>query len=79
MKTSRIPLYKWRNPNGIDTIDIPWPEVHGAAGNDSISWLLKLPKHHCQLVVDKLNEDLTLVAEFYEPSALVNYHLRWAK
>ena len=79
MKTNRIPLYKWTNPRGVDMIDVPWPKVHGAAGNDSISWLLKQPQEHCQLVVDKFNEQLTLVAEFYNEGTLINYHLHWAK
>ena len=78
MKTSRIPLFSWEN-RVTDLIDIPWPTVHTAVGTEQVSWLPRQPKEHCQLVVDKLNEKLTLVAEFYHEGALINYHLHWAK
>ena len=78
MKTNRIPLFNWEN-RVTDLIDIPWPKVHQTLGSDQVNWLLRQPQEHCQLVVDKLNEDLTLVAEFYNEGALINYHLHWAK
>lgn len=78
MKTSRIPLFSWTN-RVTDLIDIPWPKVHKEVGTDQVNWLLRQPQENCQLVVDKLNEDLTLVAEFYHEGTLINYHLHWAK
>lgn len=79
MRSERIPLYKWYSDNLPDTIDINWPDVHKAVGREQMSWILKQPKEQCQLVVDKLNENFTLVAEFYCEQALIAYRLMWAK
>ena len=78
MKNKRINLYNWEN-RVTDLIDIPWPKVHAEIGTDQVNWLRKQPPERCQLVVDKLNERLTLVAEFYRDDALTDYYLRWAK
>lgn len=79
MKTERIELYKWYSNKQPDTIDINWPDVHKVVGREQMSWLLNQPQEKCQLVVDKINENFTLVAEFYSEQTLVAYHLMWAK
>ena len=79
MKSSRFELYHWHIRNGKDTIEVDWPKVHKSVGVDLINWINKQPKEKCQLVVDKLNEDFKLMAEFYDQQTLVAYHLMWAK
>ena len=79
MKSSRFELYHWRTRNGKDIIEVDWPKVHKTVGSDLISWINKQPKEKCQLVVDKLNDDFKLIAEFYDQQTLVAYHLMWAK
>ena len=77
MKTKRIKLYSWTDSS--DHIEIDWPKVHKTLGVDQTQWILEQPKTGCQLVVDKFNHKLTLVAEFYDPKVLTAYHLMWAK
>jgi hypothetical protein len=78
MKTdNRITLYKWQSKD--DIIEVDWPKVHREVGSDQINWLLRQPSDQCQVVVDKFNENFTLVAEFYNKQILVDYYLRWAK
>jgi hypothetical protein len=79
MKSSRFELYHWRIHNGKDIIEVDWPKVHKTVGVDLINWINKQPKEKCQLVVDKLNDDFKLIAEFYDQQTLVAYHLMWAK
>jgi hypothetical protein len=79
MKSSRFELYHWRTRNGKDIIEVDWPKVHKTVGSDLINWINKQPKEKCQLVVDKLNDDFKLIAEFYDQQTLVAYHLMWAK
>ena len=79
MKSSRFELYHWRTYNGKDIIEVDWPKVHKTVGVDLINWINKQPKEKCQLVVDKLNDDFKLIAEFYDQQTLVAYHLMWAK
>jgi hypothetical protein len=79
MKSSRFELYHWHTRNGKDIIDVDWPKVHKTVGVDLINWINKQPKEKCQLVVDKLNNDFKLMAEFYDQQTLVAYHLMWAK
>lgn len=78
MKNDRLTLYKWEN-RFTDIIDVPWPKIHQELGSDQVAWLLNQPKDRCQLVVDKLNEQLCLVVEFYNAAAVTDYYLRWAK
>ena len=77
MKTKRIRLYSWSDSN--DHIEIDWPKVHKTLGIDQTQWILNQPKTSCQLVVDKVNYNHTLVAEFYNEQALTTYHLMWPK
>jgi hypothetical protein len=77
MKTERISLYKWYSKE--DVIEVNWPEVHKTIGADHLEWILKQPKDQCQLVVDKLNTNFELMAEFYNERVLVEYWMRWAK
>lgn len=77
MKTERVELFRWWSRDDVITVD--WPKVHKEIGVEQVSWLLKQPKEECQLVVDKLNENFALVAEFYSDKKMVEYWLRWAK
>ncbi len=77
MKTERISLYKWYSKE--DVIEVNWPDVHKSIGTDHLEWILKQPKDQCQLVVDKLNTNFELMAEFYNERVLVEYWMRWAK
>ena len=79
MKTNRVVIAEWTCDGSTDTIDIDWPHVHKSAGVDHISWLLEQPISECQLVVDKIDRKLKLVAEFYSEHLLVMYHMMWAK
>jgi hypothetical protein len=79
MKNKRIKLCDWVGGRSTDKIDINWSKIRQIVGSAKIDWLLEQPHTKCQLVVDKLNEDLSLVAEFYDDATLVLYHLTWAK
>jgi hypothetical protein len=78
MKTERVDLYKWLGGDG-ENIEIDWPKVHKTIGLDHTNWLLKQPNDQCQIVLERRDMYCRLVAEFYDPSCLVNYHLMWAK
>ena len=78
MKNNKVELLKWLPSEG-ENIEIDWPKVHKTVGVDLINWINKQPKEKCQLVVDKLNDDFKLIAEFYDQQTLVAYHLMWAK
>lgn len=73
----RVKLFDWHSYDA--NIDIDWPKVQQTIGQDHLYWLLKQPKEYCQLIVDKTDENFQLVAEFYNESTLVQYHLMWAK
>jgi hypothetical protein len=79
MKTNRIKLYHWFTNDVHDVIEVDWPKVHNEIGTDHLDWILKQAKSQCQLVVDKLDNDFALVAEFYDEQLLTTYHLMWAK
>jgi hypothetical protein len=79
MKTNRIKLYHWFTNDVHDVIEVDWPKVHSEIGTDQLDWILKQAKSQCQLVVDKLDNDFALVAEFYDEQLLTTYHLMWAK
>jgi hypothetical protein len=81
MKTNRIELTSWEytTDESANYLDIDWPQVQRSVGKDQISWLLKLPKNYCQLVLDKSGAKVKLVAEFYDQKTLTAYHLMWAK
>lgn len=79
MKSRRVFLFEWETAWRDENIDIDWPKVQQHLGRDQVEWLLAQPRSQCQLVVDKINNQFRLVAEFYDDRALVNYHLMWAK
>ena len=78
MKTERVELYKWL-AGDVENIEIDWPKVHNTLGLDQTNWLLTQSKDRCQLVLERKDCYCQLVAEFYDSSTLVNYHLMWAK
>lgn len=75
---SRIKLYSWHDRDS-QFIDINWPKVHKTIGVDQTKWFLSKDLDQCQLVIDKIGDDYTLVAEIYDEKTLVEYHLMWAK
>ncbi len=83
MKSRHVEIAKWFAPesDGSGNLYIDWPAAHRQAGVDHIEWLLKQPKHLCQLLVESKRNDPYhyLVAEFYDDSTLTHYHLMWAK
>jgi hypothetical protein len=81
MKSERIFLadWDWHMDEAANNLDIPWPKIQRAIGEDQLRWLLALPKNQCQLVLDSNGTKLKLVAEFYDNRALTVYHLMWAK
>jgi hypothetical protein len=81
MKTHRFNLLSWEytTDESANFLDIDWPVVQKSLGQDHLSWLLKQPKTHCQLVLDKSGSNVKLVAEFYDEKTLTTYHLMWAK
>jgi hypothetical protein len=81
MKTERITLtsWDWMLSESENYLDIPWPKVQRAIGEDHLKWLLKQPGEYCQLVVDRYGTTIKLVAEFYDEKTLTTYHLMWAK
>lgn len=79
MKTKRINLFAWDEQHDTAYIEIDWPRVHRAVGTEQIQWLLDQPKTQCQLVVERVNNQCGLVAEFYHANTLTTYHLMWAK
>ena len=78
MKNRRVVLTQWVPQEG-EYIDIDGPKVQTTIGIDHLEWLLKQPKEQCQLVLDKSQSKIKLVAEFYSDSLAINYHLLWAK
>ena len=80
MKSRTVVISKWLAHEG-ENIDIDWPAVQREAGKEHVEWLLKQPREKCQLIVEQRPDDsyLRLVAEFYDDSLAVNYHLLWAK
>jgi len=76
-KINRIKLAEWHSKE--DNIDVDWPKIQKMLGVEQVEWLLKQNKEQCQLVVDKLNYEFALVAEFYDEKILTCYHLMWAK
>jgi len=78
MKSSKVELLKWL-PLENEYIEIDWPKVHKTIGIDQTRWLLDQPQDHCQIVLERRGRYCRLIAEFYNNSALANYHLMWAK
>jgi hypothetical protein len=78
MKNNRVDLYQWLPSEG-ETIEIDWPKVHKKIGVDQTRWLLKQPNESCQLVLEQKGTHCKLIAEFYNETTLLNYHLMWAK
>jgi hypothetical protein len=78
MKTNKVELLKWLPSDG-ENIEIDWPKVHRTIGLDQTNWLLKQSESVCQLILERNDMYCRLVAEFYDKSVLVSYHLMWAK
>jgi hypothetical protein len=82
MKTNRVKLAEWLGDYTDGYVDIPWPLVHGQAGDEQIRWLNKQDPSHVQMVLEKEKDEpaqQTLWAEFYRPETHIEYALRFAK
>jgi hypothetical protein len=81
MKSNRIVLtsWDWTMDEAANNLDIPWPKIQKAVGEDHLRWLLNQPVDRCQLVLDTTGDRLKLVAEFFDQKTLTTYHLMWAK
>ena len=81
MKHTKVTLAEWSSPDieVVGNIDIDWPKIQKLIGVDHLEWILDQPKTKCQLVIEKIAENLALVVEFYDSKLEVEYHLRWAK
>ena len=78
MKNNRVLLTEWLPSEG-ENIEIDWPKVQRTIGVDHLEWLLKQQKEQCQLFIDKNQNKVKLIAEFYNEQLLTAYHLMWAK
>lgn len=78
MKTKVVELLRWL-PEDSEYIEISWPKVHKTIGTDHTNWLLKQPPTNCQLMLYRNDMYCRLVAEFYDETLLLQYHLMWAK
>lgn len=81
MKSKRIVLLEWEytTDESANYLDIDWPALQNKIGRTQTKWLLTQSKERCQLVLDRLGDNLKLVAEFYDPETLVEYHLKFDK
>jgi len=76
MKTERVLLTSWDHSwQDKDCLDIDWPAVHKAVGKEAVYWLLSQKKSNCQLIVEKLDTQYRLIAEFYDRNCLVCFQL----
>lgn len=61
-------------------LDIDWPRVQKAIGEDHLEWLYKQPVEDCQLMLEfSPRGKKTLVVEFYNEQLSKTYALMWSK
>lgn len=70
-------VFKWSELPKAD-ISIDWPMVHTAVGSEHIEWIKDQPLTKCQLVLEMLDNEYKLVAEFYNKKTANDYMLMWA-
>jgi hypothetical protein len=78
MKTKAVEILKWLPEEG-EYIAIDWPKVHKTIGVEHTNWLLKQSPTGCQLMLYRNDMYCRLMAEFYDETLLLQYHLMWAK
>jgi len=78
MKTKAVELLKWLPEEG-EYIAIDWPKVHKTIGIEHTNWLLNQSPTSCQLMLYRNDMYCRLMAEFYDETLLLQYHLMWAK
>lgn len=80
MKTSKIFLHKWFGNSTDDYIDIPWPQVHQAVGQDTITWLRARDQTQVQLILEQARDGSQhLYADFYNLALRNEFALIFAK
>lgn len=73
----RKTLFSW-SEDPKDNIDIDWPTVHKAIGSDHIKWIEDQPLSTCQMVLELVDNQYKLVAEFYNKNTANLYMMLWA-
>ena len=86
MLNTKVILYEWNYEKSFvdkvpeDFLDIDWPKVQKAIGEDHIKWIWDQPKENCQLMLE-LNKkgNRALTVEFYNNKTAQTYGLMWAR
>jgi hypothetical protein len=73
----RKTLFSW-SEDPKDNIDIDWPLVHKEIGSDHIKWIEDQPRSTCQMVLELVDNQYKLVAEFYNKNTANLYMMLWA-
>lgn len=61
-------------------LDIDWPKVQKAIGEDHLQWIYKQPKEDCQLMLEfGPRSKKFLVVEFYNEQLAKTYALMWSQ
>lgn len=81
MKNERVLLAEWSADINDEYIDIPWPQVHAAAGADAVRWITAHSHSQIQLVLqtDPSTTWQRLYAEFYTPQLATQFALLFTK
>lgn len=79
MKNKRVTLTEWNYDALDDNYNVNWPKLQRERGSECVKWLLAQPESECQLLIEHVSgkNKLSLVAEFYNDKAAVEYTLRW--
>lgn len=79
MKNKRVTLSTWNYDALDEHYNVNWPKVQRERGTECVKWLLSQPNTDCQLLIEHTEgkQELSLVAEFYNDKAAVEYNLRW--
>ena len=77
MKSKKIELLSWTQSPDFNDTDIDWPKLHKMIGLDRTKWILEQDYSDCQMVLERKQSEMTVVAEFFNERTELEYHLRW--
>lgn len=77
MKSSKVELMSWQFNSDFNENDIDWPRLHKMIGLDRTEWILKQSFNDCQMILERKDTEMAVVAEFYNERTELEYHLRW--
>ena len=77
MKSKKVELMSWQYNPTFDTNDIDWPKLHKMIGIDRTKWILEQSFNDCQMILERKDAEMAVVAEFYNERTELEYHLRW--